>query len=149
MSKGSRYVFRTEEEVRALFAEMGFVEMRLPRTTELVFERDCRNDDVRIRAYSSVCRGGTRTCGTDAGRVLLVHRETGLFVWKARKVLRTKGFLDNMRERCREAYKVAGNGLVKCPECRSCTVVRENRKTGEDFLGCVKYPVCKGTRRNK
>ena len=137
---------RPAEEVRALFADMGFEEVRLPRTIELSFERETENPDVKIRVYSAVEEGGSRECGADAGRVLLVHRESGKFVWEGRKVLRTAGYLDNMRERCREAFKVASNGLARCPVCGGCLIVRENKKTGDKFLGCCKYPACKGTR---
>lgn len=147
--RGSRYVPRTAQEVRALFAEMGFEEVKLPRTVELSFERETKNPDVRIRAYSAVEEGGSRECGADAGRVLLVHKESGKLVWEGRKVLRTAGYLDNMRERCREAWKVASNGLAKCPICESVMVVRKNKKTGDEFYGCCKYPSCRGTRRVK
>ncbi|BCT91033.1 membrane protein [Lysobacter helvus] len=34
----------------------------------------------------------------------------------------------------------------ECPKCGASMVQRANRKTGESFLGCSKYPVCKGTR---
>ncbi|MCA0930160.1 nuclease-related domain-containing protein [Ruegeria profundi] len=34
-----------------------------------------------------------------------------------------------------------------CPRCRSPMVERQNRRTGERFLGCTRYPMCKGTRQ--
>ncbi len=34
-----------------------------------------------------------------------------------------------------------------CPRCGSRMVVRRNRQTGEGFLGCTRYPECRGTRR--
>ena len=67
---------RTAEEVRALFKDMGFEEVKLPRTIELSFERETGNPDVKIRVYSAIEEGGSRECGADAGRVLLVHRES-------------------------------------------------------------------------
>jgi ssDNA-binding Zn-finger/Zn-ribbon topoisomerase 1 len=37
-----------------------------------------------------------------------------------------------------------------CPECGTGKLVRrENRKTGEKFLGCTKYPICKYTQREE
>jgi len=34
----------------------------------------------------------------------------------------------------------------KCPKCESPMNVRVNRQEGTEFLGCSKYPECKGTR---
>jgi Nuclease-related domain./Topoisomerase DNA binding C4 zinc finger. len=36
----------------------------------------------------------------------------------------------------------------KCPKCCSEMKRRRNKKTGEYFWGCTKYPGCKGTRKN-
>lgn len=35
----------------------------------------------------------------------------------------------------------------KCPRCSAKMVERTNRKSGEKFLGCSRYPKCKGTRK--
>lgn len=35
----------------------------------------------------------------------------------------------------------------KCPKCGSQMVSRTNRKTGSSFLGCARYPKCRGTRQ--
>jgi len=35
----------------------------------------------------------------------------------------------------------------KCPKCESPMNVRVNRQEGTEFLGCSKYPECKGTRK--
>jgi ssDNA-binding Zn-finger/Zn-ribbon topoisomerase 1 len=35
----------------------------------------------------------------------------------------------------------------KCPKCESPMNVRVNRAEGTEFLGCSKYPDCKGTRK--
>lgn len=32
-----------------------------------------------------------------------------------------------------------------CPDCGARLAVRANRATGEEFLGCSKYPSCKHT----
>jgi len=32
-----------------------------------------------------------------------------------------------------------------CPYCHGKLIKRMNRKTGEEFLGCTKYPKCKYT----
>lgn len=36
---------------------------------------------------------------------------------------------------------------TNCPKCGSSLVLRTNRKTGETFYGCSKFPVCRGTRQ--
>jgi hypothetical protein len=36
------------------------------------------------------------------------------------------------------------NGL--CPRCRAAMVERTNRESGEPFLGCSRFPACRGTR---
>lgn len=33
----------------------------------------------------------------------------------------------------------------KCPECGGRLLIRENRHTGHQFLGCEFYPECNGT----
>ncbi|MEM6634721.1 MAG: NERD domain-containing protein [Pseudomonadota bacterium] len=37
---------------------------------------------------------------------------------------------------------------ASCPRCGSEMVKRANRKTGEAFWGCAKFPKCRGTRRS-
>jgi restriction system protein len=39
------------------------------------------------------------------------------------------------------------NDKTKCPRCSAALVERSNRKSGEKFLGCSRYPKCKGTRQ--
>ncbi len=34
----------------------------------------------------------------------------------------------------------------RCPECKEKMVIRENRKTGDVFWGCSRFPDCRGTR---
>lgn len=36
----------------------------------------------------------------------------------------------------------------KCPKCGSAMVLRNNKATGEAFLGCFTYPACTGTARH-
>ena len=35
----------------------------------------------------------------------------------------------------------------ECPECGEDMVIRKNRKTGQQFYGCLLYPQCDGTAR--
>jgi len=39
--------------------------------------------------------------------------------------------------------------LTKCPRCGSKMIERTNRKTGQTFFGCSRYPNCRGTRQVK
>lgn len=39
--------------------------------------------------------------------------------------------------------------LTKCPQCGSKMIERANRKTGQTFYGCSRYPKCRGTRQVK
>jgi len=36
---------------------------------------------------------------------------------------------------------------ASCPKCGGEMVMRANRKTGDQFLGCAKFPKCRGTRK--
>lgn len=39
------------------------------------------------------------------------------------------------------------NDKTKCPRCTATMVERTNRNSGEKFLGCSRFPKCKGTRK--
>lgn len=41
----------------------------------------------------------------------------------------------------------SSSNFHECPRCGAKMVTRNNRKTGEAFLGCTKFPQCKGTRK--
>ena len=137
------YVARTADEIRSWIGDMGFVEVKIPGTFELVFERSTNNSDIRIRVYSSIANGESREVGKDAGRVLLIEKTTNKPVWKSKRVNRTENFLLNLRKRCRDAWHSVA-GLEKCPVCKGFMIERKS-KNGK-FLGCLKYPGCKGTR---
>ncbi len=36
---------------------------------------------------------------------------------------------------------------ITCPDCGWAMVTRRNRRTGESFLGCSRFPACHGTRQ--
>lgn len=150
--KGDRYVQYSADQVRKLLIEeCGFEEVVLHRTLECVFERETENPCIKIRVYSSIARtsGQGRDVGKDAGRVVLIDQASGKPVWKAKRVYRTKNFLNNLRSRCRDAYK-AVSGLPRCPVCKGFMI--ERKRKGEatpSFYGCLKYPACRGTRPMK
>lgn len=39
--------------------------------------------------------------------------------------------------------------LARCPRCGSKMMERTNRKTGQTFFGCSRYPKCRGTRQKQ
>ena len=44
-----------------------------------------------------------------------------------------------------QAETAVKGAVVRCPKCGSQLVKRQNRRTGESFLGCSKYPACRYT----
>lgn len=36
---------------------------------------------------------------------------------------------------------------VRCPQCDAEMRMRTNRTTGDDFLGCSRFPECRGSRK--
>lgn len=38
-----------------------------------------------------------------------------------------------------------GETTIGCPDCGRKLVIRTNRETGQDFLGCPRYPDCQHT----
>lgn len=49
----------------------------------------------------------------------------------------------------REKIIRKGNDLKKCPRCEAKMIKRTNRKTGQAFFGCSRYPKCRGTHQVK
>lgn len=56
------------------------------------------------------------------------------------------GDLAQARSARRRAYESTGGQGDACPRCGGTMVVRTNRRTGERFLGCRRYPQCRGVR---
>ena len=140
------FVDYSEDEVRFWLEGMGFIEVFLDGVKELVFSRETNVPNLLILVYTSLQYGQTRERGKDAARVMLINAANNKMVWYAKRVHRTKNFLKNMRERCRDAYRAAGN-VVKCPLCKNPMVLRENKKDGTEFYGCTDFPNCRGTRQ--
>lgn len=44
-----------------------------------------------------------------------------------------------------QSHKAATRAIAKCPKCGSQLVKRQNKRTGEPFLGCSSYPACRHT----
>jgi len=147
-----KYVPVSVEQIREKMKEIGFVEVLVYKTYELVFERVSKVPDLTIRIYSSInpdvqgIGGGSREAGTDAGRVVLVEKTSGKIVWSSKRAHRTASFLQNLAERAREAWRAVAT-LQTCPVCHGYMVLRKSRQgKGHEFYGCLKYPGCHGTR---
>ena len=160
MAAGDRYVPIDETEMRELMTRIGFETIALPRTTELVFQRQIETSAGKkfpyaVRVYSSVAHGNSRGVGEDAIRVVLIDLDEenpkfqfmkviGEGTKKAgRRIYRTKSAMATLEARCREYF----THVIKnpCPKCGSVMAVR-NSKNGQ-FLGCTKFRTgCRGTR---
>jgi len=161
-----RYVPISREEFTAVMTKAGFTEVRLQGCLEAVFERQVvreprvgcgctapaggelpKHYPYKVRIYSTIDLrdDASRDCGTDAIRVQLVDMETGKPLAVERKVLRTKSALPNTLERARDLWRWVLDPKHYCPQCKHLLVEREG-KFGT-FLGCSRYPTCKGTRQ--
>src|SRR5215471_4123135 len=82
----------------------------------------------------------------------LIHTEYARSKGLDQMALANEMILSNMRTSLKEYIsQLAGINTVnnqdyECPDCGSKMIQRKNRKDGNIFYGCVKYPDCKGTR---
>ena len=44
------------------------------------------------------------------------------------------------------AFSNVKKKIKSCPKCSSEMIIRTNSQTGQQFLGCSKFPECKGSR---
>lgn len=147
----TRYVPVSEPEIRNLMKEMGFDLHQEHRGRELIFERRVESKSGKayphtVLVYSSVVPGsGSRGCGEDAIRIVLLNADTGKPVKQEgkKRIYRTKNALPNLKERCREIFKnIMANA---CPKCNHVMVVRKSKYS--EFLGCSNYPNCRETKQ--
>jgi len=126
---------------------------------EVFFDFEPPNRPGRIRVYTSLGTGRitVRDCGQDAVRLVLGTIFQGRFrpLAQSRRIYRTapKGdrnariaaFLERLKVAIRDTYRDALKVPV-CPVCNCAMRLRENKKTGHKFYGCLQYPNCRGTR---
>jgi hypothetical protein len=159
----ARYETITYQEMREFLESFrldeghrqGFSQIKVPDTREFVFSKgvkgwDFGNDKLRvaIRVYTSIdiALGISRDNGQDAIRVTAWARrnETAPFMLHGTKrVHRVKGWRDNLAERLNAWRELLGQ---PCPTCGCPMFIKHNRKSGEPFWGCVRYPNCLGVR---
>ena len=128
---------------------------------EVVFDITPPSGTATMRVYTSFARGATtlRACDSDAVRIVVGVDHKGRFktLTKPRKMLRTAPtglpqetrvtvFLGRFLEAVRDGYRVAQKGATPCPCCKGPMAVRKAKATSSEFLGCINYPECRGTR---
>ena len=155
---------------RAIVARGGKVEEKIAGR-EVVFDLTPPDCPTVVRVYTSLARGSSavRACGKDAIRLVLgfdhvddTKRSGFRPVSKGRRVFRTAPnkdhagwlntnervatFLARLKQAIREAYLEALNAPT-CHVCGEAPVARRETKSGNrKFLGCTRFPECKGTR---
>lgn len=146
----TRFVDWKIEDIEPEFTKAGFKRVNLLGTGEIVFERETKNPKVFIRVFTAINKrsGDSRESGSDAGRVILIERDSNKPIWSSKRAHRTKSFLENLLERARDAYRAVA-ALQRCPVCDGFMVERVRKDTTKSFLGCLKFPACKGTRNLK
>ena len=126
---------------------------------EITFDFTHHNGFACVRVLTSLGVGSVtaRDVGRDAVRITVGAYLDGKFrlIKKFRRIHRTapKGnqearvsaFLERFKQALRDAYAIAGK-TPTCPDCSSPMAARENKQSGSEFYGCMKYPECRGTR---
>jgi len=147
------YIKIQADEFKTFMSRLGFAQVDVVGTKELVFDRKTVEPGVVTRIFSSVteAQGGGRDVGKDAIRVVLFSERTGRGIASVKKVYRVPGWrdrvinrIDTIRANLAPAVALASK---VCPLCKGPTVRREARKggfKGKAFLGCRAYPVCRG-----
>jgi hypothetical protein len=138
---GSRYVAIVESEFRGFIeTQMGFSEVEVKNCHELVWDRKY-DDRYSVRVFSTISGGESRSSGQDAIRCVLFDGKTGRVTKVGARVHRTKSALPNMRERCRDIWRL----LKSSPRCSCGGVMVEREGRSGKFRGCSCFPACKNT----
>lgn len=127
---------------------------------ELVFDVVPPGARCMIRVFTSIAfrADEARPCGEDAVRILVcVRMPNGVRSLEAPiKILRTapnglndaarvEAFLRRVRDRTRDAYRLAGR-RPSCPLCGRAMARRQGKGEGSTpFFGCIDFPTCRGT----
>jgi hypothetical protein len=142
------YVTIHKEAFDKEMSDMGFSEVAVSGTSEIVYERQIPNTKYGVRILSSIdSRGVGRDVGKDAVRITLWDYNKNRPVKAQRRVNRTgteEGVLKRTRERARDVW---GWALKNQCECGNGVMVERKGSNGS-FLGCSNYPECKKTAKN-
>lgn len=127
---------------------------------EVVFDFTPPGQRACVRVYTSlgVGRLAVRDCGRDAVRIVVGVPTEGMrfrLLGDKKRIYRTaprgehearvSAFLERLKAAIREGYKQALH-IPACPICGNPVAVRENKKDGQKFYGCIRFPHCRGTR---
>ena len=143
----AEYYNISEDEMRQFLEAQGFVQMKLPRTKELVFGKRLDQDNIALslRVYTGIDpNGSSREAGKDAIRVVLFMRSRDGSIFKlggSKRVHRVLFCKKNLQKRLDSWLDSMPEH--KCSKCGSPMLPRKGQ-FGK-FLGCSRYPQCKNT----
>ena len=170
MPEGDRYIdvpaTKLLEELRGIGAAVTGRGGNVTEHTsgqEVVFDFMPPGQRACVRVYTSlgVGRLAVRGCGRDAVRIVVgapteelrflpVGGKTRIYrtAPKGEHEARVSAFLERLRATIRKAYREALH-VPTCPACGYPMAERKNKKDGNKFYGCIRFPHCKGTRPAK
>lgn len=130
-----------------LRSEKGW-EMVCPKGQEIYF--DFVKGQFIIRVHSSI-EYQDRPCrrrGMDAIRVSLLTEVDGIKkgLRKFSRVTRQEKWRRHLKSRVMDAYNYSKTVPI-CPNCGSPMSLRTAKETKNQFFGCVRYPLCRGSRQ--
>ena len=138
----------TKEEFEEALAETqyDFKEVNYDWSGEAIYEEQSPQGKFTLRVYSSIDKRTEelRDKGSDAIRTVVLHTETDKPVLKEKRTNRIKTWKKNLQKKI-DSLTSKSDELNICDECGSVMVIRENKVTGNQFLGCTGYPDCENT----
>lgn len=148
----AQYCNITVREMHEFLTPQTFVQIKLPRTAEIVYARrvDTDGKELSLRVYTGIDpSGNSREKGTDAIRVNLFMRipargdapEKIVLVGGSKRVHRVHGWRENLQKRLDSWLDYLPKET--CPSCGLLMI--RHKSNGGEFLGCVGYPTCKKT----
>ena len=145
------YYAVSQEELESLLLPMGFKQVFVQGTRELVFGKRIDRDGfmLTLRVYTGIKPTGvSRGCGEDAMRVCLFIRFRDGRVVKlggSKRVHRVHGWRTNLSNRIDN-----WEGFLPDHRCLKCgnPLLPRKGKNG-DFAGCSSYPTCRYTEAAK
>lgn len=142
----SRFYAITSEEMDKFLTSMGFMLIKLPNTSELVYGKIVRFGGHRfsLRIYTAINPWGkSREKGSDAIRLRLFYMYNGepWRVGRSLKCLRVKNWKSNLSAAIDKLSDPVNTPL--CPKCNHPMVERERKSDGEKFWGCVSWIITK------
>jgi len=140
----------TREEMERVLFDLGFQQMQLEGTVELVYGKIVRenNQVFCIRVYTTINPDGkSRAENEDAIRICLYWKNSNkdnqiTNIGVNRRVYRRENWRNNLVKALDEAML----SCDFCPKCGSPMAERKNSRDKSKFLGCVQYPECRGTK---